>query len=163
MHRLLSLDPSSRGPRLWELIKSVPEVPATAEDIVHMKDRNRRKELVKKQLDLRLMMGMTTMEQFHEIGHDLQEECLFGLSDEAPIGLHFVFSAALDRSNYMAAVTPERIKAAYAAYKKQLQLLTFQMGEEERRNPRRWVLKCPLHINFLKELASVFPDAKLVW
>ena len=82
MHRLLSLDPRSRGPRLWELIKSVPDAPATADASEHMKDRASRKELVKKQLDLRLMMGMTTMEQFHEIGHDLQEECLFGLCDD---------------------------------------------------------------------------------
>lgn len=28
---------------------------------------------------------------------------------------------------------------------------------------RRWVLKCPLHIFFLRSLAHVFPDAKMVW
>lgn len=95
VHRLLSLDPASRGPRLWELIKSVPEVPATASDADNTADRARRELLVKKQLDIRLMMGMTTMEQFHEIGHDLQEECLFGLCDEAPIGLHFVLSTGV--------------------------------------------------------------------
>lgn len=71
--------------------------------------------------------------------------------------------AVLGRPEYMAAVSTQQIRAAYATYKKQLQLLTFQVGGEERKSPKRWVLKCPLHINFLKELAEVFPDAKLVW
>lgn len=86
----------------------------------------------------------------------MNPRCDLGLTAAVP-------SAVVDRANYMAAVTTERVRAAYATYKKQLQLLSFQMGEEERRDPQRWVLKCPLHINFLKELASVFPDAKLVW
>lgn len=93
VHRLLSLDPAARGPRLWELIKSVPGVAATASDAENLLDRQNRAAYVKKQVDIRLMMGMRTMEQFHEIGFDLQEECLFGLSEEAPIGLHFVFAA----------------------------------------------------------------------
>ena len=90
VHRLLSLDPASRGPKIWELIKSVPNIPATATESDMAEDMRKRKEFVKKQVDVRLMMGIKTIEQFHEIGHDLEEECLFGLCDEAPIGLHFV-------------------------------------------------------------------------
>lgn len=36
-------------------------------------------------------------------------------------------------------------------------------GRMTHTDPRRWVLKCPLHILMLKELLTVFPDAKLVW
>ena len=71
----------------------MPDVPGDASDAEFDADRARRKAIVKKVVDIRLLMGATTMEQFHEIGHDLQEECLFGLSDEAPIGLHFVMTA----------------------------------------------------------------------
>uniref|UniRef100_A0A7S3HFK3 Sulfotransferase n=1 Tax=Spumella elongata TaxID=89044 RepID=A0A7S3HFK3_9STRA len=45
--------------------------------------------------------------------------------------------------------------------KKVLQLLSYQVGEAE--NPRRYMLKCPIHLYYIKELASAFPDAKLIW
>jgi hypothetical protein len=52
---------------------------------------------------------------------------------------------------------------AYNWYRKQLQLLSYQLGEEESKRPRRWMLKCPMHLFFTKSIAGAFPDAKLVW
>jgi hypothetical protein len=95
-----------------------------------------------------------------------------------------VVTAALDRANYLRAVTSERVLAAYTSYRAQLQLLTFQLarcqepdqdqkkGQGQGQGPEaefrgagatRWVLKCPLHIMFIRELAQAFPEAKLVW
>ena len=41
-----------------------------------------------------------------------------------------------------------------------LQLLTYQLNTSVN---KRWVLKCPLHLFFLREIVEVFPDAKIVW
>jgi hypothetical protein len=67
VHRLLSLDPASRGPRLWELVRPVPGVTAAATPAQMRKDRQEREEFVRKQVDVRLAMGVRTMEQFHEV------------------------------------------------------------------------------------------------
>lgn len=44
----------------------------------------------------------------------------------------------------------------YRYYKQQLQLL--QRGKEE----KRWLLKAPMHMNYINELLTVFPDASIV-
>jgi hypothetical protein len=45
-------------------------------------------------------------------------------------------------------------------FSKILQLLTHQLISSA---DKRWVLKCPFHLLFLKEIMEVFPDAKIVW
>ncbi len=37
------------------------------------------------------MGGDRTLDDFHEIGYDLPEECLFALSDEMPLSFHYVY------------------------------------------------------------------------
>lgn len=163
VHRLLSLDPRSRGPMIWEIVSPVPEVPKDASSAEFKADRAKRAAVIKHHLDQKIALGMRTLEQFHEIGYDLEEECLFGMNDEVPIGVHYVMSNTMDKDEYNRVVPSKDILRAYQSWKRQLQLLTFQMKDEDASHPRRWVLKCPLHINYIKELATVFPYAKLVW
>lgn len=47
--------------------------------------------------------------------------------------------------------------AHYAFLKRQLQVLTFLRG------PRRWVLKCPQHLEQLSPLLATFPDATIAF
>jgi hypothetical protein len=148
---------------LWEIIMPVPEVPKDASAEEFKADRAKRAAVIKQHVDQKMSLGMRTMEQFHEIAYDLEEECLFGMNDEVPIGVHYVMSNTMDKDEYNRVVPSKDILRAYQSWKRQLQLLTFQMKDEDLSNPRRWVLKCPLHINYVKELATVFPDAKLVW
>lgn len=101
------------------------------------------------------------MEHIHEIGADLPEECLMALSDEIPTHLSFLYSDYVRHDVFFSKIDFERVKNAYLYYKKVLQLLTYQIGEAEK--PRRWMLKCPIHLYYIKELAAAFPDAKLVW
>ena len=51
----------------------------------------------------------------------------------------------------------------YIHHRQVLQLLSYQMGAQEANNPRRWLLKCPMHMLYQKEIAAAFPDAKLIW
>jgi len=56
---------------------------------------------------------------------------------------------------------------AYVAYRKYLQLLSYQINDFANNNnvkePKRWMLKCPIHMFYPKQLAKAFPDAKLIW
>jgi hypothetical protein len=162
--RLLSLDPQSRGPLLWELINPVPSAAASPSDSAAMAaDREARKEAIRLRIEERKNLGITIFDKFHELGHDLHEECLFALSDVIPTMPLFVWAATLGMQEYLDTLSEGEIVKAYESYRRFLQLLSFQMGEAERQNPKRWVMKCPLHIMFIKQLAKVFPDAKLVW
>jgi hypothetical protein len=66
------------------------------------------------------------------------------------------------RPKLNASGSPER---SYLYYRRALQLFTYQMNGlgEDMYNPRRWMLKCPMHMFFIKELGKAFPDAKLIW
>ena len=92
-----------------------------------------------------------------EIGADLPEECLLALTDEMPLHLQFLYSNYM---NYEVFLSMDTTKA-YKWYRKVLQLLSYQIFERE--DPRKWVLKCPLHLFYVKEIGIAFPDAKLVW
>jgi hypothetical protein len=163
LHRLLSLDPKVRSPRLWELVQPVPseDVKDGSPQSAFDEDRAKRKEIIRKGMEERLSMGEDGLEKYHEIGHDLPEECIFGLSDEIPTIFHYSFNTLTNWEKFREKVTSDDLVRAYQWYKKILQLLSFQTGD--RNNDQRWVLKCPLHIFMIPELAKAFPDAKLVW
>lgn len=48
LHRLLSLDPSSRAPLLWELTNGTPLVPPTASKSEKLKCSHKRRDFVEK-------------------------------------------------------------------------------------------------------------------
>jgi hypothetical protein len=163
LHRLLSLDPNSRSPKLWELLSPVPDVKDGAPPTLFQADREKRKEFIKKLIEERNVMGDDGLEKYHEVGHDLPEECLFALSDEIPTVLHYLFYTICnwDALVQSGAFTSEDMVPSYLWYKKVLQVLSFQVGDTK--NPKRWVLKCPLHSFMIPELGKAFPDAKIVW
>lgn len=158
VHRLLSLDPKGRSPALWELVLPSPEVEDPA---LYAEDRQKRLNFIKKRLESRNVMGDSGLEQFHEVGAELPEECLFGLSDEIPTIFHYVSQILTEIEYFNSQIHAPDIIAAYQWYKKILQVLMYQTGDLQ--GQKKWVLKCPLHILWIKELAKVFPDAKLVW
>lgn len=157
LHRLLSLDPAVRAPITWELLAPVPTPSGDEDQTVQDADRAKRAKYIKKLIATRKSMGDHALERIHEIGWDLPEECLLGLSDELPILVQYF------RSTYMKIQTllSEDATGAYAYYKQVLQTLSYQIGE--RVDPRRWTLKCPVHLFYPQQIAKVFPDAKFVW
>lgn len=163
IHRLLSLDPICRAPLLWEMLYPVPSLhcPSISQTDLNA-DRDLRAEFVKQRIQSRNQMGDQTMENLHEVGFDLPEECLFNLSDELPFSFHYLCTILRRFSAFLRHTPSSRILAAYESHKRILQLLAFQTGERGH-GGRRWMLKCPLHIWFLREIHQVFPDAKFVW
>jgi hypothetical protein len=163
LHQLLSLDPSVRAPKLWELLASVPKIRGDYKSNPEgfQKDCNWRAKAIRKLIDQRNMMGDNSLQHIHEIGADLPEECHLALTDELPIHLSCLYTDYLNYELFLRENSGQRVVDAYTYYRKLLQLLSFQVGETE--NPRRWVLKCPIHIVYIKEIGKVFPDAKIIW
>lgn len=161
LHRLMSLDPQVRAPLLWELLSPVPGHLGPSSAPHFAEDREKRAKFIRKLISDREKMGDHAMEHIHEIGADLPEECLMALSDEIPVHLSFLYSDYVRHDVFFNKIDYERVKNAYAYYRKVLQLLSYQIGEADK--PRRWTLKCPIHLYYIKELAAAFPDAKLVW
>jgi len=157
LHRLLCLDPAVRAPILWELLNPVPTVPTTASKDEKERDSNKRKEHIRKLIEKRQFMGDRALAHIHEIGYDLPEECLMAMTDELPINLQFLYSCYVDHESFLKLDAT----SAYKHHRKLLQLLSHQIGEGE--NPRRWMLKCPIHLFYPREIAAAFPDAKLIW
>lgn len=182
LHRLLSLDPQVRAPLLWELLAPVPhktckgtegtlgEVTASFE-----KDKSFRANFIKKLMKTRKSMGDKAVEHIHEVEWDLPEECFMTLSDEIPCLVQYFYSAYMHEKDTEPLLRKQMVEA-YSHHKKYLQLLSYQSNEgglEEdsgdnandwaTTEPRRWMLKCPIHLYYPEEIAKVFPDAKLIW
>lgn len=158
LHRLLSLDPKVRSPLLWELTSPVPGVKTLGKEMEI--DYQKRRKFIHKLIADRQNLGDNAIQHIHEIGADLPEECILSLTDELPLHMSLLYSCYLNYEKLFS-IKSENIAAAYAHYKKVLQLLSYQIGETK--DPRRWVLKCPIHLYYTKEIGQIFPDAKLVW
>jgi hypothetical protein len=159
LHRLLSLDPAVRAPITWELLAPVPSPSGTASPEDQEADRKKRAKYVRKLLDTRKSMGDYALERIHEVGWDLPEECLLGLTDELPVHLQFFHADYINIDSFLALDST----SAYEYYKKILQLLSYQTGQRGEQETLRWTLKCPIHLFYPKQIATVFPDAKFIW
>mmetsp|Transcript_4650 Transcript_4650/g.4682 ORF Transcript_4650/g.4682 Transcript_4650/m.4682 type:complete len:474 (+) Transcript_4650:185-1606(+) len=157
LHRLLSLDPAVRAPITWELLAPVPTPSGKDSAELHNTDREKRAKYIRKLIATRKSMGDYALERIHEVGWDLPEECLLGLSDEMPLHIQFFHADYINIDKFLELDATD----AYAYYKKILQLLSYQIGD--RTNPKRWTLKCPVHLFYPKQIAKVFPDAKFIW
>lgn len=156
LHRLLSLDPKVRSPLTWELLNPVPRVNGT-DVAAHEEDRQKRRRYVKKIIETRRKLGDNALAHIHEIGADLPEECLLCLTDFLPCLPMLLYDVYMNIDTFLELDPTD----AYTMYRKYLQLLSYQCGESE--DPKKWVLKCPIHMFYPKQLAKVFPDAKLIW
>ncbi len=162
LHRLLSLDPTVRSPFLWEHMNPTPS-PTLSTQEEFDKDREKRAQFVRDQMQLRDFLGDDSLQHLHELSADLPEECLFALAEELPLHLSYLYSVYLNFYPFMKTImNTERARFAYLHYKKQLQMLNYQIISQ-RANPPRWVLKCPLHLFYINEIFELFPDAKIIW
>lgn len=165
LHRLLSLDPQVRAPLLWELLAPVPGVDGDASKEEAKADLIKRTNYIRKLLETRKSMGDRSLEHIHEVGYDLPEECFNALNDEIPILSQTLYSLYMNIGSpkFQKEIGDKAIENAYIYYRKVLQLLSWQQGERDDNTVRRWMLKCPAHLFYTKEIATAFPDAKLIW
>jgi hypothetical protein len=163
LHRLLSLDPAARAPLLWELLQPVPGVLEKdgAGKVEFIKDAKERAEGVRKQIQMRKEVGDRALEHIHEVVYDAPEECLMAMSDEIPCLSQHFYAVYMDSKRFFREVDSAAVVDCYKRYRKVLQLLSYQTGDFK--GQHRWMLKSPIHLFYIKELAAAFPDATIIW
>jgi hypothetical protein len=156
LHELLGLHPNVRMHYTWEQMDPIPRTKDESKE-AQLKDRKVRYNASKNRLSLLLGLVGDEIQSIHRIGYDDSEECTIPCSIELPLNLFelpLMVYAADEIINIGAGET-------YDFYKKYLQLLTWQQGTND--DEFTWMLKCPFHLPYLKELADAFPGSTVVW
>lgn len=144
LYGLLSQDPAMRVPEGWELLRPAPP-PARCDDA----DLAARLALA--DVELRTPQVVSSgLVSIHEYSGRMPKECLSAMS------LAFrseEFVARYDIPTYEAWLHRVDMRPAYDVHRRVLQVL-------QRDAPRRrWVLKCPVHQQYLPTILDVYPDA----
>ncbi len=145
LFNLLSLDSSNRWLANWE---ACTPAPGSSDKC----DINYRKKFAAKN-NKSIHYFLPELKKKHETHPESPEECnhLFLNSFESEILWY-----CHDISSYREWLKNKDRMASYRFYKNQLKVLQAQSAK------KRWLLKCPLHLNSMDALLSVFPDANIV-
>jgi hypothetical protein len=142
-HKILAASDGHRGPLLWEMLRTdLPDESAETEKFIRSIESGAR------------MMNRfaPSWEVIHPIRVRAPEESMFIL----PHGTyHLALRAALPE--YKRWLGERDYTDDYVYLKRALQVLQY------RREPKRWTLKYPAHLNDLDVIRKVFPDATFVW
>lgn len=157
LHELLGLHPNVRMHYTWEQMDPVPRTQDESNEL-QLKDRKRRYNENKGRMSLFLGLVGDEIQSIHRIGYDDSEECTLPCGMELPwniLELPLMVYAAEEIIELGAGET-------YDFYKKYLQLLAWQSNNNNDHD-FTWMLKCPFHLPYLKELADAFPGSTVVW
>jgi hypothetical protein len=142
LHRLMLEDPGNQAPRVWQTIEPYPKR-GSAHSIRAMSRRLRAFE--------RLAPEFRSL---HPLEAESPQEC-------SEIHAHVFRSLRFDTTyhipSYRAWLDAEGHLEPYRFQRRYLQHLQHRQG------PGRWVLKCPDHLFALRDLAAVFPDARVIF
>jgi hypothetical protein len=165
LHRVMAQDPALRHFQMWEVWKPAPpphpvtyatdprrsnrpynnsDAPNIAGIICSMEDQ---------------LLGAATIakrQSAHLVGMLEPEECQI-LFMNSFVSQEFVLFFADTIPSYALWLLEQDLTAAYEYYRRQLQLLTWKFPG------RRLILKSPMHLQDLKALFRVFPDATVIW
>lgn len=165
LHKLLAMDPNARAPYAWELVDPVPRIPDDPE-----KDKAKRIKFLQTNMD-NLNKVAPQILQSHELCATNPEECIAAMANDVPI-LFETFHCLINYADVVEGwASADCFRKAYKNYSKFLQYLDYQAmkidgdgnGTDKPERPKRWVLKCPIHLGALDFIHEVFPDADIVW
>lgn len=145
LYRLLSKNVDLRAPLTWELNEPVPP----PEPSVRVSDPRIKK--CQKQFNMMNYIN-PALKAIHEVEADLPEECFLFMAND----LHSTQFTLFWESPYLEWLMNQDMTHIYKSHKRQLQLLQWKFDD------KRWVLKWPGHMYWLKELLHVYPDARIV-
>lgn len=146
LQNLLSLDPNAKSLRFWEaLIPVPPPEPATYTS-------DPRIEIATQSL-AQFYQQYPIWERIHKLYPEGPQECeqLFVWDFASPI-----YYARYPMVSYMNWLMDRDMAPSYRFYRQQLQLLSWKFPG------KRWMLKAPMHLPFMRGLVDVFPDASIV-
>ena len=146
LHELLALDPGSRVPMSWEVMRPWPPPeaatfetdPRIAEVEAHLGGIDRL---------------LPDFKKIHPMGARLPQECVaLTAHDFATLIFHTTHRVP----SYQAWLESTDLRWVYASHRRQLQYLQWKAPAH------RWVLKSPGHLWALDALLAVYPDARIV-
>ena len=148
LHRLMAQDPSLRSAPFWELINPLPL--GNPEVLPPHPDP---RIAIAEQMIQRLLDVAPELVQMHEMEAEAPDEDISLLSlGFSSMAFEFSFTVP----SYVRYYTSIDHTAGYRYFKRVLQTLQWLRGGTQ------WVLKAPSHMEQLKPLLAVFPDATLI-
>jgi hypothetical protein len=158
LHELLGLHHDVRMHYTWEQMESVPGT--DDESLVAQEtDRAARYKKNKMKFNIIFSLGGDAIQSIHRIGYDEPEECTTPCAMEIPLTVPeiplYIFAAR-------EVIAMKGAGEAFEHYHKFLKLMTWQ-SKDRRDKDFIWMLKCPFHLPYLKELYGAFPGATVVW
>lgn len=145
-HKVLAASPAHRGPRAWEMTQTGLEDPEAA-----------RRAIKKFDTSIKIVERLFApgLKHIHPIRAENPEESLTLM----PHGTYWpLFHGSMPSyRDWYAQRSQAELAGDYECLKQGLQVL--QHGRE----PKRWVLKYPAHMNDLTTIKDLFPDATFVW
>eukprot|EP00930_Biecheleria_cincta_P043113 TRINITY_DN29640_c0_g1_i1.p1 TRINITY_DN29640_c0_g1~~TRINITY_DN29640_c0_g1_i1.p1 ORF type:complete len:493 (+),score=69.76 TRINITY_DN29640_c0_g1_i1:75-1481(+) len=153
LHHLLALDPDSQCLRAFELLRPVRSMDGLLPTwIVDFADWAR--------LSVCMRAADVVAPQWpahHTLDAASPEECLFALQRSMPFDTHYRANTRLPEVYAEDHAIP---MAAYERYRLFLKQVQVRRGSEE----KHYVLKGQLlHLQYMAQLKTVFPDARVVW
>jgi hypothetical protein len=147
LHRLLARDPALRSAPLWELMNPLPLADAPADA-----DPDPRVALAEQALAglHRVAPDLVRMHEMHALEPD-EELNLLALGF-CSMGFEFSFTVP----SYVRWYARQDHTEGYRVFRRVLQTLQWLRGG------RHWILKAPSHMEQLRPLLQVFPDATLI-
>jgi len=146
LHHLLSQDPSSRSPKLWELLSpSPPPEPRTIGNDPRIKQAAK----FAKQYNI----IEPNLAKVHYLSATRIEECNYLFQHDF---LGDYFRVIADVPAYTEWFRTQDLMPLYRYYRQQLQLLGWHWSD------KHWVLKSPSHLLGLNMLLALFPDAGII-
>jgi hypothetical protein len=158
LHELLCLHEKTQCHYMWEQLQVAPAIEDESLPAMEKDRRERYRALEGDFKYLLLTLWHQRIQSIHRVGYDEIEECTTPLADSLPLLVNYL--------PYIPFAGKEVIEMgagdAYHRYKKILQLLTWQ-SSDRRGKDFTWMLKCPFHLPYLRELNEAFPGSTLVW
>lgn len=154
LHRLLTMDPAHRAPRLWEALQAPPLEPEYQGDPSYFTS-DYRVPIARRYLRMR-EQSAGDIASMHPSGPDLPEEC-FGLLETSLMSHSFMFyGPVLSYLDWLDERTDQDWLDVYRLYLNQVKLLHWWWPGE------RWVLKTPFHLWAVGALLETVPNAIVV-
>ena len=182
LHEMLGLHPAVRMHYTHEQMSYVPtshEETAAAQRA----DKAARYARNSKRFDTLIRLAGDNIQRIHRIGYDEPEECTTPCAAELPW--------AISELPLMVCASADVLRMgcgrAFDLYKQYLQILAWQTaggsgsgdavadatattrmqstsgGAASIGQDKTWMLKCPFHLPYLRQLFAAFPDATVVW
>ncbi|MCY2927033.1 MAG: sulfotransferase [Planctomycetota bacterium] len=146
LHRLMSLDPTTRFVACWESLYPAPFPNEPPGDV------SVRLEAARRNLQ-RTWDPFPDMAAIHPVAPEDPEECFYLLMNSFR-SRAFVLLAPVGR--YLRWVDRQDLTETYLYHRQQLQILQCRL------RGRQWVLKAPLHLADVEPLLGAYPDARFI-